>query len=874
MKQSLIMKPRFHSWGLSIAAIVVLTGHSAILPAAEERAAGIEILQPGVRLTIVAEHPEIVTPTGLDVDAEGRVWAVACHTHLRPEDYQGTEFDEILVFDPDGAQHVFYNKTEQTMDLELGPDGWVYLSERDRILRVKDSDADGVGDTEQTLVELDSEAVYPHNALSGLAWTPQGDLIFGLGENFAKPWTLTALDGSTIRGIDRGGIFRLTAHGEQLHKIAEGLWNPFGVTVRDDGEIFVAENDPGEYPPCKVLHIVQDGDYGYRRKYGSATPHPFVCWNGELRGTLPMIHPSGEAPCGVVPLGRGLLMPSWGDHRIDYFALEQEGASFTAQQVTLVRGSRYFRPTCIVQDRHRAKNGTLVFYLTDWVDGRYPVHGYGRLWKLEIDPRAAAWTGPLDVPPATSQAKLAESLRRGTASLPQADLLELSRNADRFVGSAALSSLSRLADEWTPAEFSKWTVADRVQAVQALRLATVDPQPWIDALLEDDSPGVQFETLRWLADEDLRAYLPSVESLLGNSHLSYEVFEAAVAAHTALSGQPEIGMRNPDLLLARVQDDASSPAIRAFALRLLPIRSTAPVKDETTPTADLPEGLSLPLLKKLLAVQNPALSIEVVRVLGVNPAAFGDLLAKLAADDSKESTLRAEAIVGLAAIAESHLPLLLQLTQHRDGQLREEALRALRGTALTAKQKSELHAVASQHPESDKLVTAILDPSSLTLGRAALDDTAAWSKRLAAIRSPADPVAGERIFHHAKVAQCAHCHRVNGRGNVGGPDLSHIGGRDEPDWLLGAILQPNRELAPQFMPRAILLKDGSLHVGIRLRSYVYEQIRDALGRNHTFNRDDVESIEDLTTSFMPTGLPLTLTDRELRDLLAFLEQNQ
>ena len=289
---------------------------------------------------------------------------------------------------------------------------------------------------------------------------------------------------------------------------------------------------------------------------------------------------------------------------------------------------------------------------------------------------------------------MAESLRRGTASLPQADLLELSRNADRFVGSAALSSLSRLADEWTPAEFSKWTVADRVQAVQALRLATVDPQPWIDALLEDDSPGVQFETLRWLADEDLRAYLPSVESLLGNSHLSYEVFEAAVAAHTALSGQPEIGMQNPDLLLARVQDDASSPAIRAFALRLLPIRSTAPVKDETTPTADLPEGLSLPLLKKLLAVQNPALSIEVVRVLGVNPAAFGNLLAELAADDSVESTLRAEAIVGLAAIAESHLPLLLQLTQHREGQLREEALRALRGTALTAKQKSELHAVA------------------------------------------------------------------------------------------------------------------------------------------------------------------------------------
>lgn len=875
MKRTFSIKRRLYSLGFIVTStLAVISSHTGTLVAADEREPEIEILQPGVSLTVMAEHPSIATPTGVDVDADGRVWAVACHTHLPLDDYPGPKFDEILIFDPAGTRHVFYNKTEQTMDLEHGPDGWVYLSERDRILRVKDSDGDGVGDTEQTLLVLESESDYPHNALSGLAWAPDGELIFGLGENFAKPWTLTAHDGSAITGSDRGGVFRLTAEGGQLRKIAEGLWNPFGVTVREDGEIFVAENDPGEYPPCKVLHIVQDGDYGYRRKYGGATPHPFVCWNGEMRGTLPMIHPSGEAPCGVVALGRGLLMPSWGDHRIDFFPLKQHGASFTAEQVTLAHGSRYFRPTCIAQDRHRENDGRLVFYLTDWVDGRYEVHGYGRLWKLEIDLAEAGWAGSLDLPPPTAEATLAANLRSGTTEHTRAELFELSRNVDPFLASAALSSLRGLAAAWKPAEFTHWPNADRVQAVVALRLAKANPKPWIAALLNDDSAEVRFETLRWLADEDLRDYLPSVASLLGDSDLSYEVFEAAVAAHTALSGTPEVGLRNPELLLVRVQDESSSPAIRAYALRLLPVRSTAPVKDETTPTASLPQGLSPELLQRLFMVGDPALSLEVVRVLSVNPAGFGDVLAAIATDDSVESPLRAEAALGLTAIAAGHLPLLLELTQNEDQGLREEALRALRGADLTSEQSAKLQSVANLFPESASLVTAIIDPQSLSLGRPALDDTTAWAKRLASLQSPADLAAGERIFHHPKVALCANCHRVDGRGNVGGPDLSQIGGRDEANWLLDVILQPDRDIAPQFMPRVILLNDGTVHVGIRLRSYINEQIRDALGRNHTFSRDDVESIRDLSTSFMPTGLPLTMTDRELRDLLAFLKEKK
>ena len=461
---------------------------------AAEREPQIKTLQPGVRLTLVAEHPELATPTGVDVDEQGRVWAVATHTHFRPDDYVGPEHDEILIFsnlNKEGRaqkRQVFYNATDATMDLELGPDGWVYLAERDRILRIKDTNGDGKADVEQNIAVLKSEADYPHNGLEGLAWDTKGDLVFALGENFAKEWTLSGTDGTSITGTSEGGIFRCTADGKQLSRIARGFWNPFGICVRSDGEIFAAENDPGERPPCRLLHIIEGGDYGYDRSYGSEAHHPFVSWNGELRGTLPMVHPSGEAPCGILPLGRGLLVPSWSDHLIDFFPLTAQGASFTSKPIPLVKGGRYFRPSCIAEDPN-APQGKRVYYLCDWVDGRYQAHGYGRLWKLEIDLKQADWVGKLDLEPPTKKAQLAAHLRSGDTTYPLQELFEFTQDEDPFFAQSALQALAREASDWTPKEVSGWSAVNRIQAVMALKLAKADPEKWVPLVSVGPKPG-------------------------------------------------------------------------------------------------------------------------------------------------------------------------------------------------------------------------------------------------------------------------------------------------------------------------------------------------------------------------------------------------
>lgn len=775
----------------------------------------IELLQPGVKLTLLAEHPDLVTPTGIDVDDQGRIWLAACHTHFRPEGYAGPEHDEILVFDASGKnRRVFYNKTDATMHVECGPDGWLYLAERDRILRVKDSDGDGVGDTEENLATLDTVANYPHNGLSGMAWHPDGGLVFSLGENFGKDWTLTARDGSKVSGRGEGGVFRCAADGTGMRRIARGFWNPFGLMVREDGEIFAAENDPGSRPPCRLLNVVEGADYGFQWVYGSAPVHPFVAWNGELRGTLGMIHPSGEGPCAIIELGGGVLIPSWSDHTIDYFPLTRKGAGHTSVRVPLLKGSDFFRPVCMA----RGKDG--AFYLTDWVFSSYPIHGRGRLWKLEIDPQAA-WIKHRADPP-TAEARLAKDLREGKSTLSTPELLALAAGQDRdpYLSDAALTALARDSKTWTADTLKKLTPQDRVWAFVALRRVDLNETKWVRAFITDADPEMRFECLRWIADAVLKDFMPQVEAMLGDPALDFRLFEAVLAAWNTLRGEPGAGVVNPDVLVERIQDPKTPARLKGYALRLLP---PAHAK------------LTLPLLQELLAANDAVLTLEVVRTLAARKKS-----ADIAADESRSPQLRAEAILGVEDPA-----LLQKLAADKNPVIRDEAGRGLRFT-----EHDKSFAVSTQRPP--------------------FDDTKAWLKMLDALPGNADAETGRRLFFHPKVALCATCHRHSGRGNVVGPDLSLVSRQGDRESILRSILEPHREVAPQFYPSQVKLKDGTEFIGILLRSSSVETFRDLAGKERTFPQTEIVSRTELKTSLMPPGLVMSLTDAELRDLLAFL----
>ncbi len=792
----------------------------------------IETLQPGVKLTLLAGHPDLVTPTGIDVDDQGRIWLVACHTHFRPEGYPGPEHDEILVFDADGKnRRVFYNATTATMNLQLGPGGWVYLAERSRILRVKDTDGDGIGDVEESLATLDTVADYPHNGLSGMAWDPDGGLVFSLGENFGKDWTLTGSDGVQVSGRGEGGVFRCTPDGKNLRRIARGFWNPFGLLVRKDGEIFAAENDPGSRPPCRLLNIVEGADYGYQWVYGSAPVHPFVAWNGELRGTLGMIHPCGEGPCAVVELGGGVMIPSWSDHRIDYYPLTRKGAGYASERIALVKGSDFFRPVCMAPGPDGA------FYLTDWVFHSYPIHQRGRLWKLEIDKAAAeaGWLKP-DPDPLNDAARLAKDLRSGQAKHDTAQLLALARGDDPYLADAALTALARASSGWTPDTLKQFAPEDRVWAFVALRRVDLNDGKWVRALLNDPDPEIRFECLRWIADAVLVEFMPEVEALLSDAALDFRLFEAALAAWNTLRGEPGAGVTNPEVLVERITHPQTPAHIKGYALRLAPATH---------------KQITVSLLRELLSANDPALSLEAVRTLAARNANDArDTLAGIATDETQTAALRAEAVSGLALSTKpDHQTLLANLAAdtNADTALRDEARRALRFTG---------------HDTSFVMST----------DRPAFDDTAAWLARLDALPGQPDPEAGRRLFFHPKVALCATCHRHGGRGGVLGPDLTLAARQGDRAALLISILEPHREVAPQYYPSLVKLKDGTEFTGILLRSSGTEVFRDLSGKERSFPKTDILERTELKTSLMPAGLVTSLTDEELRDLLAFLTQ--
>src|SRR6476660_6999187 len=122
-----------------------------------------KVLDPRLKIELVAAEPDIVTPTGLAVDSRGRVLVVESHTHFRPAGYQGPPADRIRMFqdtDDDGRADrgsTFFEGTTWTMNVGAHPDGSVYVATRGEIFRLRDTDDDGRADERRQLVRLETD---------------------------------------------------------------------------------------------------------------------------------------------------------------------------------------------------------------------------------------------------------------------------------------------------------------------------------------------------------------------------------------------------------------------------------------------------------------------------------------------------------------------------------------------------------------------------------------------------------------------------------------------------------------------------------------------------------------------------------------------
>ncbi|MGD9648335.1 MAG: PVC-type heme-binding CxxCH protein [Pirellulales bacterium] len=505
----------------------------------------------------IAAEPDIVTPTGLAVDARGRVLVVESHTHFRPADYDGPQADRIrLIDDADGngrpeRVRTFFEGSRYTMNIAIARDGGIYVAARSEIFRLRDTDGDDVADEKVTIARLETAGDYPHNGLSGFAFDFDDNVFFGLGENLGATYRLLGSDGTALEGGGEGGsIYRCRPDGSQLVRIATGFWNPFHVASDAFDRLYAVDNDPDSRPPCRLLHIVPDGDYGYRYRNGRKGVHPFTAWNGELPGTLPMLSGTGEAPSGVLSYEHELLpdeyfgtllATSWGDHRIERFRLERQGASFRAAAEPIVTGGDDFRPVGIAL----APDGSL--YVSDWVDRSYDLHGKGRVWRIR---------------PAGSERAAGEIV--ANEAIEPRQLLN-SRVQSVREHAARLLAAGDDAQRGALVEALRSSPDDRVRAssYQALWVADQLSADDVQVVLADPSPEVRSLALRTLPAEMLDRQ--QIETLASSD--AAEVRAAAVA-RLAWS-------RSAELLRGALTD--ADPFIRSAALSA--IRHTADFED-------------------------------------------------------------------------------------------------------------------------------------------------------------------------------------------------------------------------------------------------------------------------------------------------------
>ncbi len=829
------------------------------------------------RLTIdlVAQAPEIRTPTAIDVDSKGRIWVLENNTHFRPKNYDAPPTDRVLIMDDfDTTGHarrisVFADGFRDGMGLKLLPDGGVIVSTRAETFLYRDAQAAGKVDQRTSLLKLDTKDDYPHNGLSGIALDGHGKLYAGLGENHGTPWTLTGSDGVAIKGADEGGIFRCNLDGTKLERWALGLWNPFGLTFDAAGRLFALDNDPGAGSFCRLLYIVHAGDFGYRYRYGRTIDHPFLSWFGEIPGTLPPVCLVGEAPTGLLQYTgsnlpseiRGdLLGCTWNDHGIQRFHLDPRGASFSCNPQWLVRGGDDFRPSGIAQ----APDGSLV--MSDWVDHSYEVHGKGRVWRVRAKQ------------PQTSAAPLPRIVRNADESamdtLPaDGSGWDRLKTSDPYLFHAAIEALRR-----EPTEALRQRAIDpdahvRLGALLALRRqhAGLDLLPkW----LEDPDGAVRRAALQWICEEHLAEFQPKLETVL-SAPLSRGTFLSYLATIQMLvAGKPD---SNATISQTRqiALDDGRPPGLRALATRLLPTEAKA---------------ISNEQLKQLIGDKDAAIQLAAIRILATRKDdASQTELRRIAASETGQpysDPVRAEAVAGLAySAAAPETQAVLNKVLNGTPLIRNEALRAIRGHLSVEEFQQLLKKAGGEGADEKELCEQLafqtrsapaLQPfaSDPLLAKASSSHPLPTEPWPAVMEQEGNAAAGRRLFYHPNGPHCYTCHTIEGRGGNVGPDLTQI--KFSKAQLLEAIREPSKEIAPAFTQWLLKLKDGREVNGIDAFEDSKDTVTliDATGARTVYRVPEIVSREPLPISLMPPGLDALVTAQEMRDLLAYLAESR
>lgn len=131
---------------------------------------------------------------------------------------------------------------------------------------------------------------------------------------------------------------------------------------------------------------------------------------------------------------------------------------------------------------------------------------------------------------------------------------------------------------------------------------------------------------------------------------------------------------------------------------------------------------------------------------------------------------------------------------------------------------------------------------------------------------------GRQLFFDDQRTKCSTCHRVEEKGNLVGPDLTHIGGKFDRPHLIESLLEPSRQIVEGFRSTVFLMMEGQVVTGVvKERTIEHVHLLGADGKAMVLDVSSIENEKLSEVSIMPAGIAGSLSATEFADLIAFLE---
>lgn len=848
-------------------------------------------IRPGFQLKLVAHEPDVVDPIAMAFDADGGMYVIEMRGYSERRDEKLGRIRYLEDRDGDGTferSTIFKDGLKWPSGI-VCYDGGIFVGANPDISYFKDTDGDGESDEERLVFTgfgPDGSRINMQALFNSFRWGPDNRI-----------WGATASNGGAISKPDDPSFETVPIRGADfsfdpvtLDFRAENGTAQYGLSFDSQGRRFVCSNsrhalwvayERGHFQanpyydlPAPLVDIPQDGAAAPVYRISPDEPWRIVRTRWRVSGVVKGMIEGGGRVSGYFTSASGIHVywgGAFGEASQDNLFVGDVGSNLVHRKI-ITQSEGRIQPVAL-RPEDEGETEFLRSHDNWFRPASFATGPDGCLYICDMYRETIEH--PWSLPPGIKQhLDLNSGYDRGRIYRVEPDgfrrsaIPQLSRASD-----AELVALAQEAkDDWRQST-ARRLLFERGQPVPAKPTPSPFPallsredslmqhfpewkgDPWLEATILNslrdeaairdawkhalvaESPRFERELAKMSGRNGNRAIIEAIVARLGQNDLSPREVSVVSAIKEGVSfargNWASIEMLDSlSTLFARAEavagDSSARIDTRFAAMGLLELRSGGDhdallkriVNDESSP-----EGLVAEAAKNI-----------------------GDGLFLLTHFARLSAETRGLVAARMTKSASNALRLLGAL------EAREITLEAIPAGAI---QRLRQHKDARVVARSSKVLPEVESRSELV------------ARYQSALGNGGDPAKGEGAFDKA----CISCHQTErGKGYVFGPPVATFKTAGKAS-ILGNILDPNQEVAPQYQAFQFVLKNGEEYLGM-ISSEDQRNVTLALpgGAAKTFPRSEVESMKGLGRSLMPEGLEASLSVEEMRNLLAYLIQ--